>query len=334
MAGCGYALGGKVTAQPKGSAMDALAHGGAHMLFGGPKTPFFSAFGSGSNKLQKLVSPEDELNSNTVNYLTKLKKGSNSIDQGVSSLFDNSSWKHDEATDKEKEDIKDYIANNGIGKDIDEQVQQQYKGPQMLAEGGLAQAIKPAKREDPLSSVFPEHNVALNAAKVRVANYLNSQRPSGLEMGLPFDSKRPDKQKEKDYDKLVGLAARPLSVLSHIKQGNITPETVGHFTQMYPDLRDHLTKKMTEEVTKAQLEDRKPPHQIRQGLSLFMGAPMDSSLTPQSIQAAQMVFAQQAAQQQQQPQNQPKKKKNPSALSKMSENYQTGDQAAASRQKQ
>jgi hypothetical protein len=91
-----------------------------------------------------------------------------------------------------------------------------------------------------------------------------------------------------------------------------------------------LGKKITERIGQAQLDEEKPSYRVRQGLSLFLGAPMDSTFTPASIQAAQSVFAQQAAQKQAM-QAPAKPKKSTSKLDKVSQSYRTGSEAAALR---
>jgi hypothetical protein len=68
-------------------------------------------------------------------------------------------------------------------------------------------------------------------------------------------------------------------------------------------------------------------------LSLFLGHPMDSTLTPQSIMAAQGVFMQQNQQKAAQAQAEAKPTKNTSKLSKVSDSYMTQNQAASKRQK-
>lgn len=278
-----------------------LAHSGAHMLFGKPNSPYRSAFGSGRG----LGSPLDA-------YLSKVSKGHKAIDKSVKSLFGGDNTDLYQAGDKEH--IKEYVEKGGLDKDI-----------QMFASGG------DVKEEDPLASQLPQHNILLNASKMRVANYLNSVKPNPIQPQMPFDRKPSTTTQDKEYDRAVHIASQPLSVLQSIKKGSITPSAVKHLNSMYPELSNHLSKKLTEEITKAQLEGRKPSYRTRQGLSLFMGAHLDSTFTPQSITAAQAVFAQQQAQQQQAPQ---KNKKGTSTLSKASEQYETSSQAAETRKRQ
>jgi hypothetical protein len=137
------------------------------------------------------------------------------------------------------------------------------------------------------------------------------------------------REKKKSYDKALGIAAKPLGILNEIKQGTIEGDDVKHFTSLYPELTSLLQKKMTDRITQDQIDGKKPHHRMRQGLSLFMGAPLSSELTPEGIQAAQAVFASAApAQQQAAPQ---KSKKGTQSLSKSDQAFLTQDQALEKR---
>ena len=142
-----------------------------------------------------------------------------------------------------------------------------------------------------------------------------------------------DPHKERAYKEALDIANKPLSVLQHVKDGTLTPENLKHFNSMYPELHDHLNKKITEKITQMQVDDERPTYKVRQGLSMFMGTPLDSTFTPANMQAAQSVFAPKPAAQQNLP-AQGKNKKGTSTLSKAAENYQTSTQAAEARQRQ
>jgi hypothetical protein len=315
---------GPITGDIEHDVSAALAHGGAGMLFGKPNSSYFGAFGSGdpSSKLAALHGGEEA--ANAANYLGKVTKGRKAMQKGVDSLFGNDSFEAPEATDKVKQSIKDYVENGGVDAELGEQD----KPTTMMAEGGEIGAGK----EDPLSSMFPTHGIMLNAAKARVSNYLNGLRAPGIQQKLPFDANKSTRRQDSEYDKAVDLAASPLKILSKVKDGSLTPNTLKHFGTMYPELHNQLSKKMTEGVLKAQLADERPAYKTRQAMSMFLGSALDSTMTPASIQAAQGIFAQKNAQQQ--AQAPVKNKKGTSTLSKVSENYQTADQASQARQRQ
>jgi hypothetical protein len=291
------------------------------MLFGNPKSAYYGAFGSGSASSKLAGEPEA---ANLAQYSSRVKKGQKAIEQGVGSLFD-PSIKHEvePVSEKESQSIKDYVDNGGAFQEAQDFHNQ---SAQMLAKGGQVGRV-----EDPLSSLLPEHNLALNGAKSRVSGYLNSVKPQEPPK-LAFDAKSSQKPLHKEYDRAVTLAARPLSILKQIKDGSLTPTHLKHFASLYPELHDHLGKQMTGEITKAQLAGKRPSYRTRQGLSLFLGTPLDSSFTPANIMASQATFHQQTSSPQ--PPAPTKNKKGTATLTKASEQYETSSQAAETRKKQ
>jgi hypothetical protein len=315
---------------PGHATASAIAHGGAGMLFGDPKSPYFGAFGSGDTASARLASQESgPLGANINNYLGKVKRGSKAIESNVKSLFDGGPLSIPEASDKVKDQIKDYVENGGITAEMQTQAQ----APEGYAEGGLVD--QEAGQEDPLSTMLPDHNILLNAAKARVANHLNSIRAPEFQVKLPFDSNKSTKLQDRTYDRAVDMAASPLKILHELKDGSLTPNQLKHFTTMYPELHTQLSKEMTKGVLQAQLDGTKPKYKVRQAMSMFLGSELDSSMTPANIMAAQNVFAMKnAGQQGAAPAPKQKKKGSTAPLSKVADNYQTSDQAAQARNKQ
>lgn len=223
------------------------------------------------------------------------------------------STKAEAARDK----LKDWISNGGVNT----QIQQTATTPepqQAFAEGGEVNPPLDVSENDPVSKVWPEQNVLLSAAKARVSNYLLSQKPQ-TQNALPYDSERKDPVKEKKYHNTLDLANHPLTIMNHIKDGTLLPSQVNDLKQMYPELHEHLSKKITQRVMEGKLkEEKKPSYHVRQAMSLFLGANLDSSLSPQNMMAAQNVFIQQNAQ---------KAQAKVGALNKAAENNVTPGQA-------
>ena len=199
--------------------------------------------------------------------------------------------------------------------------------------------IKNGKIEDHIKSmgsgamerVLPEHNMMIQAAKTRINNYLNSLRPVKMPSAFPFDKSADNLQKEKTYKKAVSIANHPLQILDQVRKGSLTGEAVSHFKALYPEGYNYLSKMMTEKIIESQLKDKRPSYSTRQSMSLFLGTPLDSTFTPQSIQAAQATFAK-SSQSQQTEQQKPKQKTNKQSLNKMPNQYKTTEQGLVSRQ--
>jgi len=81
---------------------------------------------------------------------------------------------------------------------------------------------------------------------------------------------------------------------------------------------------MTKRITEQQIKGEKPNLRTQQGMSLFLGAPLSRSFTPEGIIASQATFAQQ------QPQQGPAKSTKP--LDKLAKSYETPSQSRSERE--
>lgn len=160
----------------------------------------------------------------------------------------------------------------------------------------------------------------------RAATYLNSIRPKDLQ-NSPLDTKIPPPPGEKaSYDRQLDLAQNPNLILKHIKDGNIIPQDIKTVATIYPNYYQHLTQKLVDAAMEQNSRGKIIPYKTRIGMSLFLGRPLDSTMTPQSIMAAQPQSAI--------PQGQPQQTSKPSAassqrgLQKLPAMYRTPSQAS------
>ncbi len=272
-----------------------------------------------------------------LNHQAAVAKGVNAINTGVESLFAKVPQQiyNSYVTDQNRDALKDYISNGGITQNIQQQI---YKDnattavPQ-FAEGGLVKEMPTPKPSDVapildahpgVADHFPTQNVILNSARGRISNYLSSLQPQKTPQKLAFDDIPKDKQAERNYDKAIDIALNPLSVLQHVKAGTIEPQQIKHLNAMYPEVVTQVQKKLTERITEAQLKNEKPAYQTRLGMSMMLGTPLDSSMTPANIQAIQIGFApKQPVQQGPQGDNKGSKK----SLEKAPNQYRMGDES-------
>lgn len=239
-----------------------------------------------------------------------------------------------------KNDFDTFIGKGGVTQSLQQNIYDQHATPEVegYAEGGEVQ--KPKKPEGPVQPLlrpddgvaihYPAQNMVITAARGRISNYLGGLRPPPHPPKLPFDAAPDMKQQKKTYDRAMGIAMAPLSVMHEIQKGTVEPDHIKHLNAMYPELSSLLQKKVTEQVIKAQIDGKKPSYKIRQGLSMLLGAPLSSEMTPQSIQAAQSTFMKSSPDQQQGQQTAPKKG-NTSILSKVDQSFLTGLQARQKR---
>lgn len=262
------------------------------------------------------------LGSNFENFASNIKHGDKKIDAHIESLFDGTAPSQEDTKDARKK-LKKLLEDGFLNKKI---MEPEGAPTESFASGGEVDSAP----ENSISQLFPVHNTMLNSSRGRAYEYLNGLRPQENMPKLAFDSQRKDPDAEKKYDSALDIANNPLSVLQHVRKGSILPEHMAHLSGMYPDLKSHLDKRLTERITKAQLEEKKPSYRIRQGLSLFMGVPLSGEMSQPMIAAAQSIFMPQQAQQ---PAGPPaKKSKGTAPLTKAADDVWTSNQASEKRQ--
>lgn len=167
---------------------------------------------------------------------------------------------------------------------------------------------------------LPDHNLVSGSLAANAVNILNSMRPEVAKQA-PLDSDlKPSESQKYLYQRALGIAEQPLMVVQHIKEGTVLPQDVQILQGLYPGLYNKLVMKLTDNVINLKSKGEMIPYKTRLGLSLFMGEPLDSTMMPMSIQAAQP-----KAEQQNQPV--PRAKHSMSALNKIGSSFATSAQA-------
>lgn len=135
----------------------------------------------------------------------------------------------------------------------------------------------------------PEYNEPLAASASRTVNYLAALKPK-TDPANTLDSKRvPSAMEKSAYDRALDIAEQPLVVLSGLKDGRITPSDIQALSTMYPNLYNKLISKVTSQIISQTDKGEIIPYKTRIGLSIFLGQPLDSTLTPAGILNAQPV---------------------------------------------
>lgn len=293
--------------------------------------------------IRALSSSEGELIPNlkqVINYASDVNKGASMISDGVNKLFIQplSQQLSPGAKDiKSMEDLEKWISNGGINQNIQEQI---YKDNESnvpgFAEGGIVtqkptaiqkgQASPLLEDHDPIQKHFPDQNMILQGAKVRISNYLTSLQPNKNPPMLPFDRKPNQEMQKKKYSQALEVAVNPLSVLDKIQSGRLTKSDMLNLGSMYPELQSHLQKQITNRIVQAQIDGERPNKNARASLSLFMGAPMGSTMKQPMIAAAQATFSMHKKSEEN-----PVKKTGSDALRKASDGYKTASDAGVAR---
>ena len=264
---------------------------------------------------------------NVFHYAMQALKGGKKKTDGIKPLFSAGIAKiAPDTSDFARKKLKEFIEGGQVSQQIQNSADEQNQQPPAFAQGG---EVKSAPN-DSFSKIFPAQNMLLNTAKGRISNYLNGLRPAEHRPRLAFDDAPASEEQTRQYEKAIDFAVNPMSILDHVNKGDLTPEHMQHFTSLYPEVHKFLSNEMTKQITEAQLDGKKPPYGKRQAMSLFLGATLDSTISPAAIQTIQGIYAsQQQAQQQQAP---TKPKKGTATLSKVSNSSLTDSQARQQRQ--
>lgn len=177
--------------------------------------------------------------------------------------------------------------------------------------------------KDQLQHYLPNHSLAMNETVGSAIQYLNSLRAS-TDKQSPLDSKpvmSPDQKAS--FDRALTIAQQPLIVLDKIKQGTLTAQDITHLGNLYPGLYNRIKDKLLDAVNNHVSKDEVIPYRTRIGLSMFLAQPMDSTMSPASIMAAQLTLPAPVQPQQ----GAPKGVKSSPALQKMPNLYMTPGQS-------
>lgn len=178
-----------------------------------------------------------------------------------------------------------------------------------------------------LGHYLPNHQVAVAETASRVQQYLAGVKPTE-KRSSPLDRPMPPSEAEMArYHRAQDIAINPSIVFRHIQQGTLQATDIADLKSMYPKLYDSMSQKLSDAITQYQASEEQIPYHVRMGISLFLGQPLDSTMQPMSIMAAQP-----------KPQGQPmppgkapgKPKGSPKALTKTSGMYKTPGQEAES----
>lgn len=146
------------------------------------------------------------------------------------------------------------------------------------------------------SNPIPEYAQAFSATTARAVQYLAGLRPDTAPKN-PLDTKVPATPMQKAiYNNALDIAQQPLHILQKIKAGTLTNQDLTTIKTIYPSVYANLSTKIMNGIVESKRKGQSIPYQTRLQLSMFLGQPLDSTMTQPSIAAAQ---AKPLAQQQQ-----------------------------------
>jgi hypothetical protein len=177
---------------------------------------------------------------------------------------------------------------------------------------------------------LPDHQAAMAQTTTAAVQYLAQLKPRPTQPS-PLDKPiAPTASQEARYNRALDIAQQPAVVLQHLKDGTLQASDIQDINAMYPGLYQKMVTNLSNEMNSKQASDEPIPYRTKIGMGLFMGHPLDSTMTPTAIQNAQLTHLPANAQQSQQSQSPQKTKSNTSKLGKTDKSYQTPTQTAES----
>lgn len=173
---------------------------------------------------------------------------------------------------------------------------------------------------------LPGHQIAISQTSAQAVQYLQSLKPQPHILG-PLDKPVPPQPVEiARYNRALDIAQSPAIVFQHIKTGTLQASDIADLHNIYPALYQQMQQKLTNQMTSRHADDEPIPYKTRLSMALFLGFPVDVSMQPSSIMAAQPMPKGPP----QQPQGKKLSDKSMNSLRKGAKSYQTPNQQAES----
>lgn len=135
---------------------------------------------------------------------------------------------------------------------------------------------------------LPDHGAQIGLVAASAISYLEKIRPKPTNAGGILDTKfEPSKMEQAKYERSLDIAEQPLIVVQHIKDGTLLPQDIIGLKTMFPSIYEKLSHSLTQEMIEHLSDGEIIPYKQRMSLSLFMAHPLDATMMPQSIIAAQ-----------------------------------------------
>lgn len=152
-----------------------------------------------------------------------------------------------------------------------------------------------ADKLGPLAEVAPETAAALSANMAEALQMLSGAIPKMDDDNfLGFRPEIPPSDYEiSEFANMERLIQSPLTLLDDLNNGMITIQNAAIVKSLYPEIYNQIIESVMQEVIDSKV---KLSYQKRMDLSVLLGRPLDSSMTPQFIQSMQQMHSPQTQQ--------------------------------------
>lgn len=204
--------------------------------------------------------PHPESMKSSMEYMHSSQQGRNALKSHANGIFDK---KHIGAKPNEqsREEIKKFL-------------QETKEDPSKLLDLGGS-----------IGHYMPDHAAQIGAFAATASNYLNALKPMPIQEGPMDQILPPDKMMEEQFNRQIDIAQSPQIAFSHIKSGTIIPQDIETIKTLYPSLYESMAVNLSESLMEAKRQDKEIPYYQRLSLSMFLGQPLDSTMTNESMQA-------------------------------------------------
>ena len=212
-----------------------------------------------------------------VTFAEQASKGDGALVKSIKNVFD-----------KGSKAVIPELSDNERGK-LDKRIQDLQLNPQQLMDNS----------DTTLAHYLPDSQQSLSKTLTAAATYLNSIRPQVAKSG-PLDRGEVSKAAQEQFNRQLDIANNPARVIEHLKQGTLQQQDLNTVNAIYPSALPRMGRELMDQVTKRTAKEEEIPYHVRSGISQILGQPLDSTLSPSSINVAQAVFARSSSQQLQQ----------------------------------
>lgn len=134
---------------------------------------------------------------------------------------------------------------------------------------------------------MPSHQASLARAGATAVQYLQSIKPRPVQLS-PLDRPiEPTAAQKARYDRALDIAQQPAVVLQRIKDGTLQVTDIQDLKAMYPAVFNRMAAKLSNDLAIRHADDEIIPYKTKIAVSLFLASPLDSTMKPQNIVAAQ-----------------------------------------------
>ncbi len=138
-----------------------------------------------------------------------------------------------------------------------------------------------------LGHLMPEHAQAMAKHVASGMTYLQSKKPNQDPTGILDSPKKVSQAAQSAYDRTTRIANNPNVVLASVARGTVTSSDVQDLMALHPAYLQRAQSKITEQLINHKSEGKQLNYKTKLGLSRFLGTPLDSTMTPQALQAVQ-----------------------------------------------